>query len=59
MRMLIPEAQKHTDPADPDLDANPGPEHCFFIFVIGVYYLWQELHRKIGQQKLEKQSDVL
>jgi hypothetical protein len=28
--MLIPEAQKHTDPADPDPDANPGPKHCFF-----------------------------
>jgi hypothetical protein len=28
IQMRIQEAQKHTDPTDPNPDADPVPEHC-------------------------------
>ncbi len=28
IQMRIRDAQKHTDPMDPDTDADPDPQHC-------------------------------
>ncbi len=41
--MRIREAQKHTDPTNPDLDTDPEPQHCtvhtrlkIYVFKLGI-----------------------
>ncbi len=39
--MRIRDAQKHMDPTDTDLDADPDPQHC--LKVDGVLYVYLQL----------------